>query len=1619
MPRMAGTTPVSGDGDFGSLPFVHDLSQRRTGNGHTNDTSGVNHLTENSSQFPEHHGTSQTPAVASNGQRTSLLNMAPGEGQFTTKPPSRVGRPRRRHRSVNLATTDSVPVANSYKIGEYILTKVLGVGSFGKVKLATHAHTREQFACKILEKTIVREKTLSDQVRKEIKVMECLQHPNIVGLKEVFNTKDKIYIIMELVTGGELFEEIVRHKRLDENQARFYFRQLLQGLMYCHRKGIYHRDLKPENLLLDSNKQLKISDFGLSTLKPSANASIMSSGGYGYGASAASISGSSLLHTQCGTPNYVAPEIILLDQGGYSGAKVDAWSCGIILYVLVAGALPFDEDEIDVLFKRILVGDISYPSYFSPELVDLIAHLLVTDPKMRFRLSDAMSHRWMTSDNGANVSDEPEGASSQSQVSTTRMGSAPVDPHEGVASREAIQRDHADDESDGPESDGLDSRLNRQSLENSSDSIDQGCCAVGQEKPGSAEQVLSLCTNSISATRNRRRGAVVLDSLDFGTRAQAWLSSSTSPRSERDLRFECPDDAFQVGNFSANGCMTSAEYNRRSSDGLSDKRAQNMVISGLSLAEPGECPRREEDRIAKGVLLELSGEADCSKPPECVNEAPSLTADMVDSTSACSRPRDSRELVSKAICGTHDCNGASCSHGSRPDMSDIVRLSSSSELDCLESPQSMLGGGHTMNAQSLQRYSNGNVESKEELTKCLVGEAGHRQPSDWQETRNGTNSETFLAVRIASTSGDAPLSASHHASSDNGEAARLGSEAPSVRYALSEGSNFVENRSDVGNKPVHLKSCTSGADVPTKRLSVKAYSHDGTMMLSGFARTDCSANSKGQGGFYRRRIQRDSPLVTRPINEEDLISLSTHDESSGSRELPWANSDADKMSWCLLMRDYEFIPDETEFGMDCIALNEKWYRGLRESNLSNPVSSLRKERTGMLNVDEARKAGRKHQEIKGSSPAPFGSSRAVALSRNAPLTRYSVARGLHEPEVPACSDSADDSLQRLSPSSATGTRRDSDWRDGCSSLSSPRDMPSVGSPYEHDSSRRAAIRFAEDTAAEARKAASVAAKAKVDAALAAHKAFAAAHAVAASSQVPSPLPPELSNMLSMSASDIEPDAKPSARSLPRSRDSAGGDSGSSGSWHQRDRSVRLSRSGASFRTSSRHVVLNGDIVGGTTHSSASGIVSSSQSHALPPSLPSFRGVVYASGAGSDSSERKKDMMTTDSSSVFAHSGSRTLSSDRRVVADYGKAQADCSTVMPRPPESEQNQSTESEIARAPDDTFHHIKLQHTAAEVVEEEATSAHVSSMQPELTSDPAHQTHLSSSANRVVTFADAPNSPTTEELTANTEPASPPSSVDLPKKDSASSSGTEFVRSAIGVSGGRGGEDIRQEDPFEINIPGPKSGPIKPPPRSRLLSSLHFGAGARRKHRFAPEHMPSRRSCTEFYSLREPTVCSKMLETALSMQECTQVSVKNTNRCPVLVRIRCVKVSEKQPFVARIDIFRRGDVTVVSFRKRSSVDFKRFSRFFEDTYRSFCGISAEGVSLEKGSNVVARGDSLGSSTSTEIAAGATEDTLRHTTFSESGQAEGVRRSLWRYGLVPHSARRTRSDDLVSSTRS
>ncbi|XVF05842.1 hypothetical protein REPUB_Repub05bG0208100 [Reevesia pubescens] len=256
--------------------------------------------------------------------------------------------------------------------GKYELGRLLGCGAFAKVYHARNLSTGQSVAIKVINKKKLSSTSLMSNVKREISIMSRLNHPYIVKLYEVLATKTKIYFVMEFVKGGELFAKVSKG-RFSEDLSRKYFQQLISAVGYCHSRGVFHRDLKPENLLLDENGNLKVSDFGLSAVTDQ-------------------IRPDGLLHTLCGTPAYVAPEI--LTKKGYDGAKVDVWSCGIILFVLNAGYLPFNDPNLMVMYKKIYKGEFRCPKWMSSDLKRLLCRLLDTNPKTRITIHEILKDPW-------------------------------------------------------------------------------------------------------------------------------------------------------------------------------------------------------------------------------------------------------------------------------------------------------------------------------------------------------------------------------------------------------------------------------------------------------------------------------------------------------------------------------------------------------------------------------------------------------------------------------------------------------------------------------------------------------------------------------------------------------------------------------------------------------------------------------------------------------------------------------------------------------------------------------------------------------------------------------------------------------------------------------------------------------------------------------------------------------------------------------------------------------------------------------------------------------------------------------------------------------------------------
>ncbi|KAL8746760.1 MAG: hypothetical protein Q9190_001278 [Brigantiaea leucoxantha] len=259
------------------------------------------------------------------------------------------------------------------RLGHYTVKKTLGEGSFGKVKLAVHRVSGQEVALKIISRKKLISRDMAGRVEREIQYLQLLRHPHIIKLYTVITTPSEIIMVLEYA-GGELFDYLVKHGKMAEAKARRFFQQIVCAVEYCHRHKIVHRDLKPENLLLDEKLNVKIADFGLSNIMTDGN----------------------FLKTSCGSPNYAAPEVI--SGKLYAGPEVDVWSCGVILYVLLVGRLPFDDEFIPALFKKISAGSYNTPHYLSSGARHIIHKMLKVNPVQRITVQEIRQDPWFNED---------------------------------------------------------------------------------------------------------------------------------------------------------------------------------------------------------------------------------------------------------------------------------------------------------------------------------------------------------------------------------------------------------------------------------------------------------------------------------------------------------------------------------------------------------------------------------------------------------------------------------------------------------------------------------------------------------------------------------------------------------------------------------------------------------------------------------------------------------------------------------------------------------------------------------------------------------------------------------------------------------------------------------------------------------------------------------------------------------------------------------------------------------------------------------------------------------------------------------------------------------------------
>ncbi|XP_059705070.1 serine/threonine-protein kinase BRSK2 isoform X6 [Haemorhous mexicanus] len=254
-------------------------------------------------------------------------------------------------------------------VGPYRLEKTLGKGQTGLVKLGVHCVTCQKVAIKIVNREKLSESVLM-KVEREIAILKLIEHPHVLKLHDVYENKKYLYLVLEHVSGGELFDYLVKKGRLTPKEARKFFRQIISALDFCHSHSICHRDLKPENLLLDEKNNIRIADFGMASLQV----------------------GDSLLETSCGSPHYACPEVIRGEK--YDGRKADVWSCGVILFALLVGALPFDDDNLRQLLEKVKRGVFHMPHFIPPDCQNLLRGMIEVDASKRLTLEHIQKHIW-------------------------------------------------------------------------------------------------------------------------------------------------------------------------------------------------------------------------------------------------------------------------------------------------------------------------------------------------------------------------------------------------------------------------------------------------------------------------------------------------------------------------------------------------------------------------------------------------------------------------------------------------------------------------------------------------------------------------------------------------------------------------------------------------------------------------------------------------------------------------------------------------------------------------------------------------------------------------------------------------------------------------------------------------------------------------------------------------------------------------------------------------------------------------------------------------------------------------------------------------------------------------
>lgn len=266
----------------------------------------------------------------------------------------------------------------------YKFVKLIGKGAFGKVTLGIHKLSGKQVAIKTFEKSYMKDDFSRKKVFQEVYILKKIHHSNIIRLLEVFESSKHFFIVMEYAGAGDLLHYVKRKKRLGEEEAKFIFKQIVYGLGHCHCRSVLHRDIKLDNVLLDNERGVKLCDFGVSKI----------------------IKKHQMIKEQCGTPAYIAPEIIADD--GYEGFFADIWSLGIVLYAMLQGTVPFKASDMKALHEAIKRGEYKFPVETTPEAKDLIKKMLVLNPSDRISIPEILAHPWIKDETSDDEDDESD-----------------------------------------------------------------------------------------------------------------------------------------------------------------------------------------------------------------------------------------------------------------------------------------------------------------------------------------------------------------------------------------------------------------------------------------------------------------------------------------------------------------------------------------------------------------------------------------------------------------------------------------------------------------------------------------------------------------------------------------------------------------------------------------------------------------------------------------------------------------------------------------------------------------------------------------------------------------------------------------------------------------------------------------------------------------------------------------------------------------------------------------------------------------------------------------------------------------------------------------------------------